>query len=45
LQKFKKSSESQSSGVNDMILISIGTGIEARPYSFKRLEKAGKLAG
>ena len=26
-----------------MIIVSIGTGIEARPYSFKRLEKAGKI--
>jgi hypothetical protein len=25
------------------MIISIGTGIEARPYSFKRLEKAGKI--
>lgn len=29
--------------VNDMIVISIGTGIEARSYSFKKLEEAGKI--
>jgi hypothetical protein len=29
--------------VNDLLIISIGTGIEARPYSFKKLEKAGKI--
>ena len=29
--------------VNDMIIVSIGTGIEARPYSFKKLEKSGKI--
>jgi patatin-like phospholipase/acyl hydrolase len=30
--------------VNDMIIVSIGTGIEARSYSFKKLEKAGKIS-
>ena len=29
--------------VNDMIIISIGTGIESKSYSFKKMEKAGKL--
>ncbi|KMQ71815.1 patatin-like phospholipase family protein [Chryseobacterium koreense] len=29
--------------VNDMVIISIGTGAEAKPYSFKSLEKAGRL--
>ncbi|MBB4807404.1 patatin-like phospholipase/acyl hydrolase [Chryseobacterium defluvii] len=31
--------------VNDMIIVSIGTGAEAKPYSFKSLENAGKIAG
>ncbi|KFF28061.1 patatin-like phospholipase family protein [Chryseobacterium vrystaatense] len=30
-------------GVNDMIIISIGTGIEAKPYSFRKMQKSGKL--
>lgn len=30
--------------VNDMIVISIGTGIESRSYSFRKLEKAGKIS-
>ncbi|KUJ52095.1 patatin-like phospholipase family protein [Chryseobacterium sp. JAH] len=29
--------------VNDMIIVSIGTGIESKSYSFKKLQKAGKL--
>ncbi|KQR95081.1 patatin [Chryseobacterium sp. Leaf180] len=28
---------------NDMIIVSLGTGIEAKPYSFKKLQKAGKI--
>lgn len=28
---------------NDMIIISIGTGIESKSYSFKKMEKAGKI--
>ena len=30
--------------VNDMIIISIGTGSEAKSYPFKKMENAGKLA-
>lgn len=30
--------------VNDMIILSIGTGAESKPYSYKKLENAGKLA-
>lgn len=30
--------------VNDMIVISIGTGIESKSYSFRKLEKAGKIS-
>jgi len=29
--------------VNDMIIVSIGTGIESKSYSFKKLQKAGKI--
>lgn len=29
--------------VNDMIIISIGTGIESKSYPFKKLQKAGKI--
>ena len=28
---------------NDMIIISVGTGLESKSYSFKKLQKAGKI--
>ncbi|WP_228453271.1 hypothetical protein, partial [Chryseobacterium sp. CH1] len=31
--------------VNDMIIVSIGTGIEARPYPFKSWKKQGNWLG
>lgn len=29
--------------VNDMIIVSVGTGIESKPYSYKKMQKSGKI--
>lgn len=41
---FKNHQKPNCPSVNDMIIISIGTGAESKPYSYKKLESAGKLA-
>lgn len=41
---FKNSQKPNYPSVNDMIILSIGTGAESKSYSFKKLENAGKLA-
>ena len=41
---FKNHQKPNCPSVNDMIIVSIGTGAEAKPYSFSRLQRAGKLA-
>ncbi len=41
---FKNSQKPNNPSVNDMLIISIGTGAEAKPYHYKKLANAGKLA-
>lgn len=43
-QIFKTDQKPDYPTVNDMIIISIGTGSEAKSYPFKKMENAGKLA-
>lgn len=40
---FKNHQKPNYPSVNDMIMVSVGTGAESKPYSFRKLEKAGKL--
>ncbi|MDR2205219.1 MAG: patatin-like phospholipase family protein [Flavobacteriaceae bacterium] len=40
---FKTDEKPNNPSVNDMMIISIGTGAESKPYSFRKLQKAGKL--
>lgn len=40
---FKNHQKPNCPSANDMILVSIGTGAESKPYSYNKLERAGKL--
>lgn len=40
---FKTHQKPNYPSVNDMIVISVGTGMESKNYSFKKLEKSGKI--
>ncbi len=39
----KNHQKANNPSVNDMIIVSIGTGVESKSYSFKKMEKAGKI--